>query len=228
MGNVGSMTVESALRRNDGRLQKTLRLAGNSYPDQAKKNRDFGGEFNFLKFYPLRPDGSVDDQAVEAGRDVGSSCSGFFKRNQKIKQEMTTFFPDHAVTVRDNGPEIRVEGSYGCILSPLEYLMGHDIKVGEVIDIPFVLSGIPRIFRMEVADQTTLSPDKARAYVIDLYAIEKLAGPDRAPKDIWKKKGNLRIWFCKEGPCRNQMLKMKIKFRWYIWLNFDLQQPVTG
>jgi hypothetical protein len=45
--------------------------------------------------------------------------------------------------------------------------------------------------------------------------------------DVWRKKGNLKIWFCKEGPYRNQMLRMKVKFRWYLWLYFELQKPGT-
>jgi hypothetical protein len=226
LGDAGSMTIESARQTKDGRLEKTLRMAGGTNAEQVKKNRDYSGEFKVLKTYPLRPDGSVDDQAAAAGRGVESSSSGFLKTNKKTQSERMTFFPDHAVVIRNDGPETRVEGSYGCILAPLEYLMEHDIKVGDVIDTPFILKGIPRIFRMEVEDVETYSPLKARAYKIVLYAIDKTAGPDRAPKDVWKKKGNLRIWFCKEGPYRNQMLRMKIKFRWYLSLLFDLQKPV--
>ena len=225
-GDVGAMTIESALQKKDGRLEKTLRMAGGSNPEQVKKNRDFSGEFEVLKTYPLRPDGSVDDRAAAEGLGVESSSSGFLKTNKKTQSERMTFFPDHAVVIRNDGPEARVEGSYGCILAPLEYLMEHEIKVGDVIDTPFILKGIPRIFRMEVEGVETYSPLKARAYKIVLYAIDKTAGPDRAPKDVWKKKGNLRIWFCKEGPYRNQMLRMKIKFRWYLSLLFDLQRPV--
>jgi hypothetical protein len=231
LGNVGEggiMTIESALRKSNGRLEKRLRLAGNSSPEQARKNRDYRGEFNILKIYPLRPDGSVDEEAVEEWRDVESSSSGFLKLNRKFQSERMAFFPDHAVATREDGTEIRIEGSYGCILSPLEYLMEHDLKVGQVFEVPFILNGIPRVFRMEVAKITTLSPFKSRAYEISIYAVEKTAGVDRAPKDVWRKKGNVRIWFCKDGPYRNQMLRMKIKFRWYLWLHFDLQKAVTS
>jgi len=228
LGDAGSMTIESALQKKDGRLEKTLRMAGGTNPEQAKKNRDYSGEFKALKAYPLRPDGSVDDQAAAEGRGVESSSSGFLKTNKKSQSERMTFYPDHALVSRNDGPETRVEGSYGSILAPLEYLMEHEIKVGDVIDTPFLLKGIPRIFRMEVEDLETYSPLKARTYQIVLYAIEKTAGPDRAPKDVWRKKGNLRIWFCKEGPYRNQMLRMKIKFRWYLSILFDLKKPATG
>jgi len=228
LGDAGSMTIESALQKKDGRLEKTLRMAGGTNPEQAKKNRDYSGEFKALKAYPLRPDGSVDDQAAAEGRGVESSSSGFLKTNKKSQSERMTFYPDHALVSRNDGPETRVEGSYGSILAPLEYLMEHEIKIGDVIDTPFLLKGIPRIFRMEVEDLETYSPLKARTYQIVLYAIEKTAGPDRAPKDVWKKKGNLRIWFCKEGPYLNQMLRMKIKFRWYLSILFDLKKPATG
>ena len=228
LGDAGSMTIESALQKKDGHLEKTLRMAGGTNPEQAKKNRDYSGEFKALKAYPLRPDGSVDDQAAAEGRGVESSSSGFLKTNKKSQSERMTFYPDHALVSRNDGPETRVEGGYGSILAPLEYLMEHEIKVGDVIDTPFLLKGIPRIFRMEVEDLETYSPLKARAYQIVLYAIEKTAGPDRAPKDVWRKKGNLRIWFCKEGPYRNQMLRMKIKFRWYLSILFDLKKTATG
>jgi len=224
LGDVGSMTIESALQWSDGRLEKRLRMAGSSNAAQVKKNRDYRGEFNILKIYPLRPDGSVDEQAVGEWRDVQSSSSGFLKLNQKFQSERMAFFPDHAVATREDGTEKRIEGSYGCILSPLEYLMEHDIKAGEVIETPFILNGIPRVFRMEVGNLTTLSAFKSRAYEVSIYAVEKTAGVDRAPKDVWRKKGNVRIWFCKDGPYRNRMLRMKIKFRWYLWLHFDLKR----
>jgi hypothetical protein len=227
LGDAGSMTIESTLQKKDGRLEKTLRMAGGTNAEQIKKNRDYSGEFKVLKTFPLRSDGSVDEPAAAETGGVESSSSGFLKTNKKTQAERMTFFPDHTVVVRNDGPETRVEGSYGCILAPLEYLMEHDIKVGEVIDTPFILKGIPRIFRMEVTGLTTLSSLKARAYEIVLYAIEKTAGPDRAPKDVWRKKGNLRIWFCKEGPYRNQMVRMKIKFRWYLSILFDLKKPAS-
>ena len=228
IGAAGSMVIESGREKGDRGLRKTLRLAGASSPEQAKKNRDFSGEFSLLKVFPLRPDASVDDQAVEEDQWTESSSEGFIKTNKKSQAERITFFPDHAVVARKDKPEVRVEGSYGCLLSPLEYLMDHDIKVGQVIDIPFLLNAVPRIFRMEVAGLTTVSPLKAPAYEVVLYAVDKAGGPDKASKEVWRKKGNLRIWFCKEGPYRNQMLRMRIKFRWYLSLVFDLQKNPTG
>ena len=225
-GDVGAMTIESALRKHDGRLEKSLRMTGSSNEDMVKKrNRDYRGDFSLLKALPLRPDGSVDEQAVAEWRGFESSSSGFLKLNKKYQAEKISFFEDHAVAAREDGTEKRVEGSYGCILSPLEYMTDHDLKVGQVFETPFILNGVPRVFRCEVSDLDTFSEYRARAYRVDIWAVEKTAGgADKAPKDVWRKKGNVRIWFCKDGPHRNQMLRMKIKFRWYLWLYFDLKK----
>jgi hypothetical protein len=218
------MTIESALRAKGGRLEKSLRMSGASNEAQIKKNRDFRGDFSLLKVYPLLPDGSVDKEAVAEWRGFESSSSGFLKRNLKYQAEKIAFFRDHAVSERENGTEKQIEGSYGSILSPLEYMMDHDLKVGQVFETPFLLNGIPRVFRCEVSDLDTFSEYGTRAYRVDIWAVEQTAGPDKAPKDVWRKKGNVRVWFCKDGPYRNEMLRMKIKFRWYLWLYFDLKK----
>jgi hypothetical protein len=228
IGEAGSMVVESAQEKTAAGLKKTLRLAGSASPEQAKKNRDFGGEFTLLKLFPLLPDGSVDDQAVKEGRWIESSSGGFLKTNKKTQSEQITFYPGYADVVRKDKPDVRVAGDYGSILSPLEYLMDHDIKVGQVIDIPFLLNAAPRIFRLEVVDLTTLSPFKAPAYEIVAYSVDRTPGSDNASKEAWRKKGNLRLWFCKEGPYRNQLLRLKIKFRWYLSLVCDLRKSATG
>lgn len=214
LGDVGSMTIESAETKDGGRIRKTLRLSGSTYPEQAKKKRDYRGEFEDLRIVQPGPEGPVE-----------SSSSGSIRYNLKLRSEKMTFFPDHVIAVRENGTETRIEGSYGSILAPLDYLIGHDIKAGDVVDIPFVLTGVPRVFRMEVGKPTALSAYGSQAYEIDLYAIEKTAGPDKAPKDVWRKKGNLKIWFCKDGPYRNLILKMRIKLRWYLRLSFELERP---
>ncbi len=224
LGKVGSMTIESALRPNGGRLEKSLRLAGASNETQIKKNRDYRGDFSQLKVFPLRPDGSIDTEAAAEWRGFESSSSGSLKLNKKIQAEKIVFFRDHAVSDRENGTEKRVEGSYDSILSPLEYMMDHDLKVGQVFETPFLLNGVPRVFRCEVSDLDTFDEYPARAYRVDIWAVEKTAGADKASKDVWRKKGNVRVWFCKDGPYRNEMLQMQIKFRWYLWLYFDLKK----
>jgi hypothetical protein len=228
VGNAGSLTIESSLREAEGRLTKTLRMAGGTTPEQAKKNRDFRGEFNLLETSPVPPADPSDGHTAEEGGAVERSSAAFIKLNKKSQTEKMTFFPDHALVYLDDKPEKRVDGSYGCLLTPLAYLMEHEIKVGDVIDTPFLLKGVPRVFRMEVEGSTTLSPYKARAYEISLYAVETTTGADKPAVDVWRKKGNLKIWFCKEGPYRNQMLRLKVKFRWYLWLYFDLRKVQTS
>jgi hypothetical protein len=224
LGDVGSMTIESALRPNSGRLEKRLRMAGSTNAGQVRKNRDYHGEFNVLKLLPLMPDGSVDTEAVKEWRNFDSSSSGYLKLNKKFQSERLTFFRGRAVATREDGTEKTIDGDYGSILAPLEYLMENDIRAGDVIEAPFILNGVPRVFVLQVSGPVTLSAYKTRAYQVDIWAYEKANGVDRAPKDVWRKKGNVRVWFCKEGPYRNQLLRMKIKFRWYLWLFFDLQK----
>ncbi len=222
LGEAGTATIESAVRRRDGRLEKTLRLAGETNDSQRKRNRDYRGDFSLLKVYPLGNDGTVDEEAAAAWRDTESSSAGFLKLNKKYQAERIAFFPDHAVATREDGMEKRVEGSYGCILSPLDYMMEHDLKVGQVFETPFLLNGVPRVFRCEVTDLDTISDYRSRAYRVDIWAVDRTAGgQDKAPKDVWRKKGNVRVWFAKDGPYRNEMLRMRIKFRWYLWLYFD-------
>jgi len=224
LGNVGAMTIESSQRKEGERLEKSLHMAGASSEGQIKRNRDYRGDFSLLKVLPLRPDGSIDEEAVRQWQGYESSSSGSLKLNKKYQAEKNVFFEDHAVATRESGAEKRVEGAYGSILSPLEYMMDHDLKVGQVFETPFILNGIPRVFRCEVTDLDNFSDYPAQAYRVDIWAVDKAAGADRAPKDVWKKKGNVRVWFCKDGPYQNQMIRMKIKFRWYLWLYFDLKK----
>ncbi len=197
-------------------------MAGETNDSQKKRNRDYRGDFSLLKTYPLRSDGTVDEEAGASGRSLESSSAGFLKLNKKYQAEKIVFFPDHAVATREDGTEKRVEGSYDCILSPLEYMMEHDLKVGQVFETPFLLNGVPRVFHCEVVDLDTLSEYRSRAYLVDIWAVDKTpGGQDKASKDVWRKKGNVRVWFAKDGPYRNEMLRMKIKFRWYLWLYFD-------
>jgi hypothetical protein len=223
IGEGGTMTIESSLQGNNGRLEKRLRLAGNTNAAQAQKNRDYRGEFSILKLYPLKPDGSVDEAAVVAGRDFESSSSGYLKLNKKTQSERIVYYPDHAVSTREDGTEKRIEGSYGCVIAPLEYLMEHELAAGQTFEVPFLLNGVPRIFKCEVSGPETMTDFKTKAYRVDIWAVDKVGGADKAPKDVWRKKGNVRVYFCKDGPLRNRMLRMKIKFRWYLWLYFDLK-----
>jgi hypothetical protein len=223
MGDIGTMTIESGLREIWGRLEKSLRLSGSSNPETRKKY-DYRGEATILKRFPLKADGTVDEDAVKEWRGYESTASSFLKLNKKFQSEEIVFFSDHIVSTREDGTVKQTEGSSGSFLSPLEYLMEHDIKVGEVIETPYVLNGVPRIFRSEVTDLVTVSDFHARAYQIDISSYDKVKVDDKKSKDVWRKKGNIRVWFCKTEPYRNKILQMRIKFRWYLWLYFDLKR----
>jgi len=222
-GDVGTATIESALVKQGGRLEKSLRLSGGPTEETAKKKkRDYRGDFRAFKALPLRADGSVDEEAVREWRDVESSASGYLKLNEIVQAERTEFFADHAVNTRQDGTPKRFEGRYGTILSPLEYVRENDLEVGQAVELPFILNGLPRLFYLEVVDLVTLASYESRAYIIDLWAEEMTDAGKTVHKEVWRKKGNVRFWFCKEGPFRNELLRLKIKFRWYLWLYFDL------
>jgi len=223
MGDIGTMTIDSALREKGGRLEKSLRVAGSSN-EATRKRYDYRGQADILKILPLRTDGSVDEEAVRDWRGYESLASSSLKLNKKFQSEKIEFFRDHIVSTREDGKIREAEGSYGSFLSPLEYLMEHDIKVGEVIETPYVLNGVPRIFKSEVTDLVTLSEYRARAYQIDISSYDKVKAEEKGSRDAWKRKGNIRVWFCKTAPYRNKILRMKIKFRWYLWLYFDLKK----
>jgi hypothetical protein len=224
MADVGTMSIEEELRRNGEALEKLLRMSGATKPEQVRKNRDYSGECVIRRTVPLRPDGSVDEAAVEAWRDCRKSTSSFLKMNKKYQAERVDFFRDHAVSRRDNGVEKQIEGSYESLLGPLEYLMEHDVEAGQVIDIPYVLNGVPRVFRAEVKGLANMDRYRSRAYEVAVSTLERVGDGEDDGKEAWRKKGNVKLWFCKDAPYRNVLLKMKIKFRWYLWLDFDLQR----
>ncbi len=223
LGDVGTMTIGETLRQNEGALEKSLSLTGSANAEQAKKNRDYRGEFHLVEVMPLRPDGSVDEEAVREWRGYEKSCSGILKL-KKYQAENVKFFKDHAVATRENGTERTVEGGYDSLLSPLAYFLEHEIKVGDIIETPYILNGKAHYFKSEVTDLVTLSEYKARAFQIDIGTFDKVNTEDKPTKDVWKKQGNIRVWFCKEGPYRNTLLRIKIKFRWYLWLYINLQK----
>ncbi len=224
LGEVGTMTIEQSLDRNGAAQTKVLRMAGSSNPEQVKKNRDYRGDFSILRVVPLRPDGSVDDEGVRQWRSCQKSASGYLKLNKKVQAEKIEFASDCAVSTREDGRERRVEGVFDTILAPVEYVMDHDLRVGDTTELPFILNGAPHVFRIEVSDLVTLKPYKTRAYQVDIWTNDKDKPGEKPSKDVWKKKGNVRIWVAKDGPYRNTLLRIKIKFRWYLWLYMDLGQ----
>jgi hypothetical protein len=224
LGSVGTMSIEADIKRDGNVLKKYLSLKGDVNKEHAQRY-DYHGEFITRTVLPLKPDGTVDEEAVKSFQGYEKNSSGFLKLNKKYEAEKITFLPGRAVATREDGSEKTVEGDYASIMSPLDYLMDHEIKVGETIELPYVLNGAPHVFRCEVKKLEFMDDFKSRAYQIDISSYDKTGAEDATSKDVWKKKGNVRVWFCKEGPYRNRMLRMRIKFRWYLWLNMELEHP---
>ncbi|MGZ7066344.1 MAG: hypothetical protein ACXVI6_08315, partial [Candidatus Aminicenantales bacterium] len=97
MGDIGTMTIESALREKGGRLEKSLRVSGSSN-EETRKKYDYRGQADILKVLPLRDDGSVDEEAVRDWRGYESSASSSLKLNKKFQSEKVEFFRDHIVS----------------------------------------------------------------------------------------------------------------------------------
>lgn len=228
LGEVGTMTIEQSLERDGASQTRILRMAGSSNPEQVKKNRDYRGDFSILRVVPLRPDGSVDEAGVREWRSCRKSATGYLKLNKKVQGEKIEFAPDCAVSTREDGRERRVEGVFDTILAPVEYVIDHDLKVGDKAELPFILNGAPHVFRIEVSDLVTLKPYRSRAYQVDIWTNDKDKPGEKPSKDVWKKKGNVRIWVAKDGPYRNTLLRIKIKFRWYLWLYMDMGQAAAA
>ena len=102
MGDIGTMTIESALREKAGRLEKSLRVSGSSN-EQTRKKYDYRGQADIVKVLPLRADGSVDEEAVREWRGYESSASSSLKLNKRFQSEKIEFFRDHIVSTREDG-----------------------------------------------------------------------------------------------------------------------------
>jgi hypothetical protein len=221
LGDVGTMTIETDIRRDGDVLKKYLRLKGDVNEGHAKRY-DYHGEFITRSVVPLNANGTVNEEAEKSFKGYEKTSSGFLKLNKKYQGETITFLPGRAVSTREDSTEKTVEGDYASILAPLDYLMEHEINVGDSLELPYVLNGAPHIFRCEAKKLVDMGPYRSKAYQVDISSFDKAGPEDTTSRDIWKKKGNITVWFCKDGPYRNRMLRMKIKFRWYLWLYIDL------
>jgi len=224
IGEVGRMTIEEHAQQDENMIEKVLRLAGHSTPEQIKKGRDIGGEFRMVKRFPLDTRGRIDWPAVEEGRDVECLHSGFLKQNQKTESEKVVIYPDRAVACREDGSEKTLQGNFGSILSLLEYFIDNEIHAGDVYDSKFILGQHPYIFKCEVAGPALLKPFNTRAYLIDVTTFDGVLKDSRGQPKVRKKKGGIRIWLSKEEPIRNRVLRMSIRYKWYLTLNIELAQ----
>jgi hypothetical protein len=221
IGEVGRMTIEGQTRRVGDRIEKTLRLAGHSTPEQVKKGRDIGGEFRMVKRLPVNPEGRIDWKAAE-----NAEClhTGYLKQNRKTESEKVTIYPDRAIACREDGSEKTLQGNYGSLLSLLEYFLDNEIKVGDIHESKFILGQCPYIFRCEVDGPALLKPFNTKAYLIDVTTFDGLLRDSRGLPKVRKKKGGIRIWLSKEEPYRNQVLRMNIRYKWYLTLNIELAE----
>jgi len=224
IGEVGRMTIEEQIRKAGDRIEKILRLAGHSTPDQVKKGRDIGGEFQMVKRLPLDTEGRVDWPAVELGRGVECLHTGFLKQNQKTESERVVIYPDRAVACREDGSEKTLEGNYGSLLSLLEYFFENDIQADDVYESKFVLGQHPYIFKCEVAGPAPLKAFNTKAYLIDVTTFDGVLKDSRGLPKVRKRKGGIRIWLSKEEPFKNRVLRMSIRYKWYLTLNMELAQ----
>lgn len=224
MGAVGSMKIEESVKRQGNSLESVLYMHGNTDPKQVEKGRDVGGEFLITKRLPLRPDGSIDQAAVVAGQGVMNHYTGQLKKDGEITGEEVVFFPDHIISTREDGKETRIQGKFGSPLSALEYLIENDIKTGDVFESKFILSGHPYIFRCEVGEPEFLESVGVSAFKVTVSTYDGKNYRYGRPVSI-KKKG-IRIWFCKDGAFKNTIVRMNIKYKWYLTLKIYMKPSV--
>jgi hypothetical protein len=222
IGEVGRMTIEEQTRRVGDQIEKVLRLFGSSTPEQVKKGRDIAGEFQMVKRLPLDPEGRIDWEAAENGKNVECLHTGFLKQNRKTESEKVIIYPDRSVACREDGSEKTLQGNYGSILSLLEYFIDNEVKVGDVYESKFILGQYPYILKCEVAEPALLKPFNTKAYLIVVTTYDGLLKDSRGLPKIRKKKGGIRIWLSKEEPYQNKVLRMSIRYKWYLTLKMEL------
>jgi len=221
LASVGDMSFEETLRRNEDHLEKVLYLHGNTKPEQVAKGRDFGGEFKITKRIPLDTTGMGGGNLLDPGKAVESFYAGTLKRKEKIESETVVFYPDYVLATREDGIEKRIEGTYESPLGALEYLLENDIKVGDTYESKFILSGYPYIFKCEVSKKDNFKRFGVSAFKIDVTTYDGLKKDENGEPLVKKKKGGIRIWLCKEGKYKNRILRLNIKYKWYLTLKCE-------
>jgi hypothetical protein len=223
LASVGDMSFEETLTRNEDHLEKVLYLYGNTKPEQVAKGRDFGGEFKITKRVSLSETGDVDKEALEEGKDVESFYAGTLKRKEKVESETVVFFPDYVLATREDGIEKRIDGEFESPLGALEYLLENDIEIGDTYESKFILSGHPYIFKCEVSKKDKFKRYGVSAFKIDVTTYDGIKKDDKGRPLVKKKKGGIRIWLCKEGKYKNRILRLNIKYKWYLTLKCEVK-----
>lgn len=229
---VGTFFIEEDLRANGDQWDRTYRIFGNSKPEMAKKGKDYRGELKMVARLALDlPDVTGEESlppngdgggTADGGRTIEVSSSGFFNKNGQVQAEDIVFSPDCAVCRRENGAEKRVEGRFGCLITALEYFSTHEVAAGDVHEFPFILGGYPYVFKCEVGKAAPLEPYGARVYPVDFTTHDGMLKDGRGKSLIKKDKGDIRIWLSKDGPFKDRIVRLKVKYAWYLTIHMDL------
>jgi len=223
LASVGFLSFEETLQRNEENLEKVLYLHGNTKPEMVAKGRDFGGEFKITKRVPLESSGIVGPEVLEQSKDAEIFYAGTLKQKERVESETVIFYPDYVLATREDGVEKRIDGKYESPLGALEYLLENDIKVGDTYESKFILSGYPYIFKCEVSKKEQFKQYGVSVFKIDITTYDGLKKDKSGKPLVKKKKGGIRIWLCKEGKYKNRILRLNIKYKWYITLNCEVK-----
>ncbi|MFC2165312.1 hypothetical protein ACFLT2_09990, partial [Acidobacteriota bacterium] len=145
------------------------------------------------------------------------------KQKERVESETVIFYPDYVLATREDGVEKRIEGKYESPLGALEYLLENDIKVGDTYESKFILSGYPYIFKCEVSKKEQFKQYGVSVFKIDITTYDGLKKDKSGKPLVKKKKGGIRIWLCKEGKYKNRILRLNIKYKWYITLKCEVK-----
>ena len=222
IGHVGTFAIEEEVRRNGDSLDRFFRIFGSSKPELSKKGKDYSGELELVRTLAPEREGQPEGPTDERSGRAMSSSSGYFKKNGIIESESIVFFPDHAVSRRENGDKRRVEGSFGCLISAIEHFLECEIKQGDAFESRFVLGGHPFMFKCEVGPATRLQSRGAKVFPIELTTYDGLERDARGMPKVVKKKGGIRLWLSKEEPFKDTYLRLMIQYKWYLCLHMEI------
>lgn len=216
------MTIEERTLEDGATVQKILCLGGSTTPEQVRRGRDIRGEFRMVKRVRLLPETGTGADSVSKQAEVESLHTGFLKQNEKIEKEEVLILPSRAVARREDGSEKILEGDYGSLLSVLEHFLESEVRNGDVYESRFILGEYPYIFKCEVGEPTVVQPLNARAFPVDVTTYDGILKDGRGTPLVRKKKGGIRLWLSKEEPFENRILRMSIRYKWYLTLNIQL------
>lgn len=219
LGPVGTAVFERRLERTESGVVKTVRFSGRSSPEQVRKGRDIGGELVAVTCSPADVSG---EPSADSSRGPADTCSWELASNRVPKRERITFYPDHALSLKDGKPPNRFAGRFESLLAWLEFFVENSFRPGEVHRSRFILDGRPYLFRCDVIRPEVLEPYGLEAWRIDLTMLDPQRRDGSGNPGVVKKKGAIRLWLCRDGEHRNEFLRLQVQYKWYLTLVFDL------